>query len=107
MARFEDLSTARLTIPPAPAGTGSSVATLSLTPASVGAATVAAQSFTVPGVALGDTVMVVGTPITNAVGALDAAVTAADTVAVRFVNPTVGALTPTAGVYRLLILKAS
>lgn len=51
--------------------------------------------------------MVVGTPITNAVGALDAAVTAADTVAVRFVNPTAGALTPTAGVYRLLILKAS
>lgn len=84
------------------------VYSLSLTPASVAAATVASQNLTVPGVTTSDNfVLVLDTPITNAVAAVEAAVGSADTMAVRFVNPTAGALTPTAGTYTFLVGRYS
>lgn len=80
--------------------------TPSLTPASVGAATVAEQTFSVPGLTTADKVVVNGPGIANATGIAGARASAADTLAVRFVNPTAGALTPTAGTYTVLAFRS-
>ena len=80
------------------------VVTVSLTPASVSAATTAEQTFTVPGVRVGDYVDVTGVT-QNGVGIGQARVTAADTVGIRFINATAGALTPTAGTYSFLVVR--
>jgi hypothetical protein len=68
----------------------------SLTPASVATIVVAEQTFTVTGLTTADKVIV------NA----GARVSAADTLAIRFVNPTAGSLTPTAGVYTVLAFRS-
>lgn len=78
------------------------VYTPTLTPASVAAATVAEQTFTVTGLTTADTVSVNCPSIANATGIAGVRVSAADTLAIRFVNPTAGALTPTSGVYRII-----
>jgi hypothetical protein len=77
-----------------------------ITPASVGAATVAEQTFTVTGLTTADKVVVNPAAISNATGIAGARVSAADTLAVRFVNPTAGALTPTAGTWTVLALRS-
>lgn len=77
-----------------------------IVPASVGAATVAEQTFSVPGLVVGDIVVVNGPAIANATGIAGARVSAADTLALRFVNPTAGALTPTAGLYTIIAFRA-
>lgn len=70
-----------------------------LTPASVGANTTAEQTFTVPGVAVGDSVDVnkpshqVGLSVGNV------RVSAANQVAIEFVNTTAGAIVPTSEQY--------
>jgi hypothetical protein len=75
-------------------------------PASVAAATVAAQNVTVPGVLPGDIVVVVPPSTLNAgLGIAGALVTAADTVSVRFVNATAGALDPAAADYVFLVTR--
>lgn len=73
---------------------------LSLTPASVGAATTAEQTFTVPGVQIGDYVncQFVGSQ-TAGISVANVRVTAANTIAIAFNNSTAGSLTPAAGVY--------
>lgn len=77
-----------------------------LTPASVGAATVAEQTFTVPGIAPTDVLVAVNPPaIGNATGLAGWRVTAQDTIGLRFVNPTAGALTPSSGVFKLVVVK--
>ena len=81
------------------------VLTPSLTPASVGAATVAEQTFTVTGVQLGDVICVDHPSITAGVGPCSARVSALNQVAIAFVNPTAGALTPAAGVYRISVTR--
>jgi hypothetical protein len=78
------------------------VYTPTLTPASVSAATVAEQTFTVTGVTTADKIVVNPPAIANATGIVGARVSAVDTVAIRFVNPTAGALTPTSGVYTII-----
>jgi hypothetical protein len=78
----------------------------SLTPASVAAATVAEQTFTVAGLTTADKVVVNPPSISNATGIAGARVSAADTLAVRFVNPTAGALTPTSGTYTVLAFRS-
>jgi hypothetical protein len=78
------------------------VYTPTLTPASVAAATVAEQTFTVTGLTTADTVSINVPSIANATGIAGVRVSAADTLAIRFVNPTAGALTPTSGVYRII-----
>lgn len=75
----------------------------SLTPVSVAANTAAEQSFTVPGAVVNDLICDVGGNTGNATGVVGARVTAADTVAVKFINPTAGPLTPGAGVYSFLL----
>ncbi len=83
---------------------GIMVASVAITPASVGAATTAEQTFTVPGVLPGDYVDVTGVT-QNGVGIGQARVTAANTVGIRFINSTAGALTPTAGTYQFLVVR--
>jgi len=84
---------------------GQAVLTASLTPASVGAATSAEQTFTVSGLAVGDFVSVNGST-GNASAIAGARVSAADTLAIRFINPTAGALTPGAGDYLVFVARS-
>ena len=84
---------------------GQAVLTASLTPASVGAATSAEQTFTVSGLAVGDFVAVSGST-GNASAIAGARVSAADTLAIRFINPTAGALTPGAGDYLVFVARS-
>lgn len=82
------------------------VYTPTLTPASVNAATVAEQTFTVTGLTTADKVIVNPPSIANSTGVAGVRVSAADTLAIRFVNPTVGALTPTSGTYTVIAVRS-
>lgn len=82
------------------------VYTPSITPASVAAATVAEQTFTVAGLTTADKVIVNPPAIANATGIVGARVSAADTLAIRFVNPTAGALTPSSGTYTVIAIRS-
>jgi hypothetical protein len=84
---------------------GQAVLTVSLTPASVGAATSAEQTFTVSGLDVGDFVSVTGAT-GNASAIANARVSAANTLAIRFINPTAGALTPGAGDYLVYVARS-
>ncbi len=106
MARYEQFTLGQLRMPSAATAAGGSRVSLSLTPASVASATIASQNLTVPGVEVGDIIVAVQTPITNATGIVDCSCATAGTVAVRFINPTAGALTPTSGTYTFLVIKA-
>lgn len=85
--------------------TSVSVVSVSITPAQSNAVTAVAQTFTVPGAKVGDAVIV--NPVSNAtnISVGGAYVSAANTVSVQFVNPTAGALTAPAGVYKFIILR--
>lgn len=78
---------------------------VSITPASVAAAVVVEQTFTVVGLKTTDRVFVNPPATANNIGITASRVSAADTVAIRFVNPTAGALTPTAGVYEFIAFR--
>lgn len=82
------------------------VYTPTITAASVAAATVAEQTFTVGGLTTADKVIVNPAAIANATGIAGARVSAADTLAIRFVNPTAGALTPTAGTWAVIAIAS-
>lgn len=73
----------------------------SLTPASVAAASAAEQTFSVQGVQMGDFIDVTPPGITAGVAPMCARVSALNQIAITFVNPTAGALTPLAGVYQI------
>lgn len=77
-----------------------------ITPASVASAVVAEQTFTVTGLTTADKVIVNAAAIANATGIAGVRVSAADTLAVRFVNPTAGALTPTAGTWAIIAFRS-
>lgn len=83
------------------------VITQTITPGSVGAANASGtqQTFTVTGVLPGDAVFVSPAPTGNATTVGDAFVTAANTVAIQFNNPTAGALTPGAGAYLITVVR--
>lgn len=105
MSRFEQLSTSELRIPATTSVAGGSLVSLSLTPASVAAATAAKQTFTVAGLETGFSVVPLTNPITNSVALTSAQVSAANTLQLGFVNPTAAALVPTAGTYTFLVIK--
>lgn len=107
MSRFERLSVSDLTIPLSDTAHKTSMVSVSLTPASVAAATAAYQSLTIPGVQVGDQVLCSTDPITNSTALVSARVTATNTVALQFLNPTAGALTPTAGTYVFLVIATA
>lgn len=80
----------------------------SLTPASVGAATVAAQTLTVTGVSTSDNfIQCIKNPISNATGVVGVVQNGANSVSMSFVNPTAGGLSPTAGTYVFLVGRYS
>lgn len=106
MARYESLSVGELRMTATGSPAGGSLVSLSLTPASVAAATAAKQTFTVAGLNVGDRVVVLDNPIANSTALVQAEVSAANTLRCMFVNPTAGALTPTSGTYAFLVLKA-
>lgn len=69
-----------------------------LSPAQVAANTTAEQTLTVTGLKAADTLLSVVKPTADAgLGIAGARISADDTLAVTFVNPTAGALTPAAG----------
>jgi hypothetical protein len=73
----------------------------SLTPVSVATVATVEQTFTVPGLAVGDQVTVTPPAITPGVAPVCARVSATNTLAVTFINSTAGALVPAAGVYQI------
>lgn len=77
-----------------------------IAPASVGAATMAEQTFTVTGLTTADKVFVNPGAIANAVGVAGVRVSAANTLAVQFVNPTAGALTPTSTTWSIVAIRS-
>lgn len=77
-----------------------------ITPASVAAATVAEQTFTVTGLSTSDKVFVNAGAIVNSVGIGNVRVSAANTLAVQFVNPTAGSLTPTAVTWQIVAIRS-
>jgi hypothetical protein len=79
------------------------IITQTLTPVSVAATTAAEQTFTVPGLLTTDMVDVNWPGSATAVGLVGARVSAANTLALTFVNPTAGGLVPTAGAYKILV----
>jgi len=76
-----------------------------LTPAAVLTITAVEQTFTVPGVKVGDHI-VVNPPGTTA-GVIQGAARASDanTIAIQYVNPTVGSVTPLAGSHTILVTR--
>lgn len=80
---------------------------VNITPAAVAATTAPAyQTFTVPGLKATDSVIDVTPPSDVAgVAVVNSAVTAANTLGLKFVNPTAGSLTPGAGAYFLTVLR--
>ena len=85
---------------------GVGVATVSLTPSSVAAATSAEQTFTVAGLNAGDYVGVNAPSSVAGVGVVGARASAAGTIAITFMNATAGALTPASGSYRIHWMRA-
>ena len=83
--------------------------TVSLTPASTSTVTSTEQSFTVPGVKLSTDNVIAITPPSNTAGVTLSygRITADNTVAIKFTNPTAGSVTPAAGNYVFTILRAS
>jgi hypothetical protein len=78
------------------------VLTVTLTPIQTGLGTTVEQSFTVPGLAIGDEVSVVANfAYTSQVTIANARVSAANTLAVAFANTTAGNLTAPTGIYNI------
>jgi uncharacterized Fe-S cluster-containing MiaB family protein len=76
---------------------------INITPVGVAANTVAEQTFTVARLSTDESVSVVSVAAQTAgVGVLTSRVSATNTLAVTFINPTAGALTPVSGQYRLM-----
>ncbi len=77
------------------------VTTFTYDPASIGAATTAQDTVTVPGLKVGDIVVVQKPTLTVGVGIVGARVSAADTLALQWVNATAGAVNPASETYTL------
>lgn len=81
------------------------LATVTIDPASVAAATTAEQTFTVPGLKAGDFVYVNKPTNTVGVGVVNARASAANTLALTFMNTTAGAVDPVSESYTVLWLR--
>lgn len=77
-----------------------------LTPVAVAQATTAEQSFTVPGLQIGDFINVyLNAAQTAGIGIVNARVSAVDTLRISFSNSTAGSLTPAAGSYVMNVCR--
>ena len=106
MARFEDFSAQQLRMQAVNSVAQGSLLSITLTPASVATIVAVKQTFTVPGLKVGDQVAILSNPIANAVALCNAEVSATDTLRLMFVNPTAGPLVPTTGTYTFLVIKS-
>lgn len=78
-----------------------------LNPASVASATSAEQTFTVSGLTTSDVIIAVSKPTATAgVGIVNARVSAADTLALTFMNATAGAVDPASETYTIVALRS-
>ena len=84
---------------------GQAIVSVSVTPSSVAAATAAEQDVTVTGVAVGDFVNVNPAATGNATAVGSCRVKSANTVAIQYINPTAGALTPGSGTYYFHVIR--
>jgi hypothetical protein len=84
---------------------GSYIISASLTPAATLTITATEQTFTVPGLRVGDHVTVNPPSVTAGLLQGSARVSAANTLAINFVNPTAGSLTAPAGTYTISVLR--
>lgn len=78
---------------------------VSINPASVATITTAEQTFTVAGLETTDAVIVMKPALTAGLGIAGARVSAADTLAITFVNPTAGAIDAGAETYLICVIK--
>lgn len=78
-----------------------------LIPSAVAEETTAEQSFTVPGLLVGDFVDVNSPSITAGLGIVNARVSAANTIVIAFANTTSGSLTPPSGLYQIQVNRPS
>jgi hypothetical protein len=78
-----------------------------LTSVGVNTITSAEQTYTVTGLAVGDVVVSVNRPNNTPVGVgiVNARVSAANTLALTWVNPTAGSVTPGAGIFSLIVAR--
>jgi len=76
-----------------------------LTPSAVLTITAVEQDFTVTGVKVGDAISVSPPGVTAGAVIVGARVKAANTVSMQFVNPTVGSVTPLAGVHTFTVFR--
>ena len=81
------------------------VITFTYDPASVAAATTAEQTVTVPGVLPGDYIEVTKPTLTAGVGIVNARVSAANTVAITWVNATAAAVDPPSETYQAWVFR--
>jgi hypothetical protein len=77
-----------------------------LTPVAVALSTTAEQTFTVTGLTTADKVFVNWAANTAGIGIVGMRVSAANTLAITYVNATVGALTPAAGTYQIVAFRS-
>lgn len=80
---------------------------ITITPAAVSSVTAPVQTFAATGIGLLTTDTVVVTPPSTTAGVAQAAayVSANDTLAIQWVNPTAGSLTPPAGTYLVTVFR--
>jgi len=76
-----------------------------LTSVQVAAATVAEQTYTVTGLATTDRVLAVNPPASVVCGIVGARVSAANTLAIVWVNPTAAVATPVTGTYKIISVR--
>ena len=80
--------------------------TLVINPASVATITTAEQTFTFPGVRIDDVILSITKPSnTVGVGIVNARVSAANTIAITFVNPTAGGVDAASETYKLVFAR--
>jgi len=85
--------------------TGIYTISATLDPAAVSAATSAEQTFTVAGLKVGDMVLVSKPTATAGVGIVNARVSAADTLALTFMNATAGSVNPASETYTITVIR--
>lgn len=81
------------------------VISATIDPASVATITTAEQSFTVNGVLVGDMVFANKPTLTTGLGIANARVSAANTVAITFVNPTAGAIDAASETWNFFVIR--
>lgn len=82
------------------------VYTATIDPAAVAAATSAEQTFTVTGLTTDDIVVVSKPTATAGVGIVNARVSAADTLALTFMNATAGSIDPASETYTIIAFRS-